>query len=50
MTTTRRTALAAPLILLPALARAQAGWPRQSIRFVVPFAMNCRKSPSRFRM
>jgi len=38
MTTTRRTALAAPLILLPALVRAQAGWPKQSIRFVVPFA------------
>jgi len=38
MTTTRRAALATPLILLPALARAQAGWPKQSIRFVVPFA------------
>ncbi len=42
MTTTRRTALASPLLLLPALwpalARAQAGWPKQSIRFVVPFA------------
>ena len=38
MTMTRRTALAAPLLVLPAWARAQAAWPRQSIRFVVPFA------------
>lgn len=38
MTLTRRTALAAPLLALPAWARAQATWPRQSIRFVVPFA------------
>jgi tripartite-type tricarboxylate transporter receptor subunit TctC len=42
MTLTRRTALAAsalalnPLASLPA--RAQVAWPRQSIRFVVPFA------------
>jgi tripartite-type tricarboxylate transporter receptor subunit TctC len=35
----RRTALAAAGLLLPSLgARAQAAWPRQSIRFVVPFA------------
>jgi tripartite-type tricarboxylate transporter receptor subunit TctC len=39
MTTNRRAALAAPLLLLlPQFARAQAGWPKQSIRFVVPFA------------
>jgi tripartite-type tricarboxylate transporter receptor subunit TctC len=44
MTLTRRRALAASTLLAPALipavARAQApsGWPRQSIRFVVPFA------------
>ena len=39
MTLTRRAALATPLILLlPARARAQAAWPTQSIRFVVPFA------------
>jgi tripartite-type tricarboxylate transporter receptor subunit TctC len=39
MTLTRRATLAAPLaLLLPARARAQAGWPSQSIRFVVPFA------------
>lgn len=37
MTLTRRTALAATLAA-PLVARAQAGWPRQSIRFVVPFA------------
>lgn len=41
MTLTRRTALAATLaapLIAPHIARAQAGWPRQSIRFVVPFA------------
>ena len=44
MTLTRRRALATSTLLaptlMPALSRAQAapGWPRQSIRFVVPFA------------
>ncbi len=38
MTLTRRQALAAPLITLPGMAMAQAGWPSQSVRFVVPFA------------
>ena len=38
MTLTRRTALAVPLLASPAWAGAQAAWPRQSIRFVVPFA------------
>lgn len=38
MTITRRTLLATPALALPALARAQAGWPKQAIRFVVPFA------------
>lgn len=38
MTLRRRTVLAAPALLAPPLAFAQAGWPRQSIRFVVPFA------------
>ena len=38
MTLTRRATLAAPLLMLPAWARAQSGWPSQSIRFVVPFA------------
>ena len=38
MTLQRRHLLAAPALLLPALARAQSNWPRQSIRFVVPFA------------
>ena len=38
MTLTRRATLAAPLLMLPAWARAQSGWPTQSIRFVVPFA------------
>jgi tripartite-type tricarboxylate transporter receptor subunit TctC len=38
MTLNRRTALATPLLSLPLLARAQTGWPKQSIRFVVPFA------------
>jgi tripartite-type tricarboxylate transporter receptor subunit TctC len=35
---TRRTALAASALALPSLSFAQAAWPRQSIRFVVPFA------------
>ncbi len=35
---TRRTALASSLLALPALSSAQAGWPKQTIRFVVPFA------------
>ncbi len=34
----RRTALAAAALALPSLSWAQATWPRQSIRFVVPFA------------
>ena len=34
----RRDWLAASMLAAPALVRAQAGWPRQSIRFVVPFA------------
>jgi tripartite-type tricarboxylate transporter receptor subunit TctC len=41
MTITRRTAVAgltSAAIAAPLLARAQAPWPRQSIRFVVPFA------------
>jgi tripartite-type tricarboxylate transporter receptor subunit TctC len=38
MTLTRRTTLASSLLMLPALARSQSGWPTQSIRFVVPFA------------
>ena len=38
MTLTRRTALAAASLAVPALGRAQAAWPRQSVRFVVPFA------------
>ena len=38
MTLTRRAALATPILALPSWARAQAAWPRQSIRFVVPFA------------
>jgi tripartite-type tricarboxylate transporter receptor subunit TctC len=38
MTLTRRAALAAPLLVLPAWAHAQTAWPRQTIRFVVPFA------------
>jgi tripartite-type tricarboxylate transporter receptor subunit TctC len=39
MTVTRRTALATSTLVFPALGRAQvAGWPKQSIRFVVPFA------------
>ncbi len=36
---TRRTVLASAALAVPALARAQAaGWPKQSVRFVVPFA------------
>ena len=38
MTFTRRVALCAPLLCLPRVVRAQANWPKQSIRFVVPFA------------
>jgi tripartite-type tricarboxylate transporter receptor subunit TctC len=38
MTLTRRTALAATALALPTLSFAQSAWPRQSIRFVVPFA------------
>ena len=38
MTLRRRTAVAACTLLLPALGRAQTAWPKQSIRFVVPFA------------
>ena len=44
MTLTRRRALAASSLLAPALipsmagAQAPSNWPRQSIRFVVPFA------------
>lgn len=40
MTLNRRTLLAAPALAFPALAGAQgaAAWPKQSVRFVVPFA------------
>jgi tripartite-type tricarboxylate transporter receptor subunit TctC len=38
MTLTRRHVLAAPALLAPMAGRAQQAWPRQSIRFVVPFA------------
>ena len=38
MTINRRTALAASALVMPALPYAQSQWPRQSIRFVVPFA------------
>ena len=38
MSITRRTALAAASLTWPALSFAQAAWPRQSVRFVVPFA------------
>jgi tripartite-type tricarboxylate transporter receptor subunit TctC len=38
MTLTRRTVLTSSALAVPALASAQAAWPRQSIRFVVPFA------------
>ena len=33
-----RRSLVAAMLVLPALARAQAAWPRQPVRFVVPFA------------
>lgn len=38
MTLTRRSALAATALALPSFSFAQPAWPRQSIRFVVPFA------------
>ena len=38
MTLTRRTVLSASALAWPTLAAAQTAWPRQSIRFVVPFA------------
>lgn len=38
MTMTRRAALAASALALPTVSFAQTAWPRQSIRFVVPFA------------
>ena len=38
MTLTRRTLLSSSGLLLPTFANAQSTWPRQSIRFVVPFA------------
>jgi tripartite-type tricarboxylate transporter receptor subunit TctC len=38
MSITRRTALATTALALPSLTFAQAAWPRQSVRFVVPFA------------
>jgi tripartite-type tricarboxylate transporter receptor subunit TctC len=38
MTITRRTAIAASTLALHPWVRAQVAWPRQSIRFVVPFA------------
>jgi tripartite-type tricarboxylate transporter receptor subunit TctC len=38
MTITRRTAIAASALALHPWVRAQVAWPRQSIRFVVPFA------------
>ncbi len=38
MTLTRRTALAASALALHPASYAQSAWPRQSIRFVVPFA------------
>jgi len=39
MTLTRRSLLLqAPLLVVPGLGAAQSGWPRQSVRFVVPFA------------
>jgi tripartite-type tricarboxylate transporter receptor subunit TctC len=37
-TITRRTALAASALAVPSLSFGQSGWPKQSIRFVVPFA------------
>ncbi len=38
MPLSRRTAIAASVIALPSFGLAQTPWPRQSIRFVVPFA------------
>ncbi len=38
MTITRRSALATSALAVPMFSLAEAGWPRQSIRFVVPFA------------
>jgi len=38
MTLARRTLLASTALALPGLGVAQTGWPKQSIRFVVPFA------------
>ena len=38
MTLARRTLLASTALALPGLGFAQTGWPKQSIRFVVPFA------------
>jgi tripartite-type tricarboxylate transporter receptor subunit TctC len=38
MTLTRRSALAASALALPSLSFGQSAWPKQSIRFVVPFA------------
>jgi tripartite-type tricarboxylate transporter receptor subunit TctC len=38
MTLTRRRTLVAAALAVPAFARAQPAWPKQSIRFVVPFA------------
>ncbi len=38
MTSTRRTVLASAALVLPKFAGAQNVWPKQSIRFVVPFA------------
>ncbi len=38
MTLNRRTALAVASLAVPSLGRAQTAWPRQSVRFVVPFA------------
>jgi len=35
---TRRSALVSSVLVLPSLAFAQTGWPRQTIHFVVPFA------------
>ena len=34
----RRTVLGAAALVLPHVGFAQAAWPRQSVRFVVPFA------------
>ena len=33
----RRTLLAAPVLLLPSLARAQPAYPERAVRFIVPF-------------